>query len=97
MGIKLTEEESRLVKEGKLDVNNIEEHRKLHPVRTINVNEVDAIKQEIRDANILYQQSIQRNKDLYKELEESRKKKEECRNKIAELRIKKKQLLGLEE
>jgi hypothetical protein len=96
MGIKLTEEESQLVKEGKLDPSKIEEHRKLHPVRTINVNEVDAIKQEIRDANVLYQQAIQRNKDLYKELEESRKKKEECRNKIAELRIKKKQLLGLE-
>ena len=95
MGVQLTEEEMQLVKEGKLDPNNILEHRKLHPVRTINVNEVDAVKEEIRETNILYKHAIQKNKDLYEELVENRKKKEEYRNKIAELREKKKKLLGL--
>jgi len=61
----------------------------------LNLNEVEAVKQELRDANVEYKESIQRNKDLYAELEQSRKKKEECRNKITELRIKKKKLLGL--
>jgi hypothetical protein len=95
MAIQLTEQEKQLVAEGKLNPAEIEEHRKLHPVRTINVNEVDEIKQEIRDTNILYRESIQKNKDLYQELQENRKRKEEFRNKIAELRIKKKKLLGL--
>ena len=95
MAIQLTEQEKQLVAEGKLNPAEIEEHRKLHPVRTINVNEVDEIKQEIRDTNILYRDSIQKNKDLYQELQENRKRKEEFRNKIAELRIKKKKLLGL--
>ncbi len=96
MGIVLTEEEKKLVQEGKLNPAEILEHRKLHPVRTIDVNEVDAVKQEIRDTNVLYRQSIDKNKELYDELAENRKRKEELRNKIAELRIKKKQLLGLE-
>ena len=97
MGVQLTVEEMRLVKEGKLDPNKILEHRKIHPVRTIDVNEVDAIKQEIRETNLLYRQSIDKNKELYEELAENRKKKEEYRNKLAELRLKKKQLLGLAE
>jgi len=96
MGIVLTEEEKQLVKDGKLNPVEIMEHRKLHPVRSIDVNEVDKIKQEIRDANVLYKQSIDLNKQLYVQLQENRKKKEECRNRIAELRQKKKQLLGLE-
>jgi len=96
MGIVLTEEEKKLVQEGKLNPAEILEHRKINPVRTINVNDVDAVKQEIRDTNILYRQSIDKNKELYDELAENRKRKEEFRNKIAELRIKKKQLLGLE-
>tara|TARA_B100002003_G_scaffold134590_1_gene124492 strand:+ start:1790 stop:2083 length:294 start_codon:yes stop_codon:yes gene_type:complete len=95
MGIQLTEEEKQLFKEGKLDPNNIEEYRKEHPIKSVDLNEVDKIKQDIRDANVAYKESIQKNKDLYKELEESRKKKEECRNKIAELRLKKKRILGL--
>lgn len=95
MAIQLTEEEKVLFKEGKIDINNIEEYRKLHPIKSVNLNEVDAVKQEIRDANILYQEAIQKNKELYLELEGSRKKKEECRNKIAELRLKKKRILGL--
>lgn len=95
MGIELTEEEKQLVKEGKLDPSKIEEHRKIHPVRSVNVNEVDAVKQEIRDAMTAYKESIQRNKDLYVQLEENRKQKEACRNKLSELRLKKKQLLGL--
>ncbi|MBU0615807.1 MAG: hypothetical protein KJ601_06975 [Nanoarchaeota archaeon] len=97
MVIQLTEEEKKLVQEGKLNPAEIEEYRKIHPVRSVDLNEVEKVKQEIREANILYQQAIQKNKDLYKELEESRLKKEECRNKIAELRIKKKKLLGLVE
>ncbi|MFC1691063.1 hypothetical protein ACFL0W_02670 [Nanoarchaeota archaeon] len=97
IGIQLTEEEKKLVAEGKLNPAEIMEHRKLHPVRSIDVNEVDKVKEEIKEANILYKQSIQRNKDLYAELEENRKRKEEFRNKIAELRLKKKKLLGLVE
>ena len=95
MGIKLTSQEMQLVKEGKLSPANIEEHRKLHPIKSVNLNEIDAVKQELKDANIEYKEAIQRNKDLYAEIEQSRKKKEECRNKIAELRFKKKKLLGL--
>ena len=95
MGVQLTAEEMQLVKEGKLDPNNILEHRKLHPVRTIDVNELDAVKQKIREVNLFYRQSIDRNKELYDELAENRKKKEEYRNKLAELREKKKKLLGL--
>lgn len=96
MAIVLTEEEKKLVQEGKLDPSKIEEHRKVHPVRTIDLNEVEAVKQQIKEANEQYKQAIQKNKDLYKELDESRKRKEECRNRLAELRKKKKELLGLQ-
>jgi len=96
MGIMLTPEEMQLVKEGKLDVNKIEEHRKIYPIKSVDLNEVDAIKSELREVNELYKGSIQKNKDLYTELVENRKKKEEYRNKIAELRVKKKKALGLE-
>lgn len=96
MGITLTEEEKQLVKEGKLDPSKIEEHRRLHPVRSIDQNAVEQIKQEIRDANVLYKQAIDKNKQLYNELQENRKQKELCRNRIMELRKKKKELLGLE-
>jgi hypothetical protein len=95
MAIVLTEEEKKLVAEGKLDPSKIEEHRKIHPVRTININELDQIKNEIREANILYRQAIDKNKELYDELVENRKRKEEMRNKIAELRLKKKEIMGL--
>ena len=97
MVFKLTEEEKQLVQEGKLDPNKIEEHRKIHPVRSVDLNEVEKVKQEIRQTNILYKESIQKNKDLYQELIQNRKRKEELRNKIAELRIQKKKLLGLVE
>ena len=97
MGITLTEEEKKLVQEGKLNPSDILEHRKLHPIRTVDVNELDAVKQEIKDTNILYKDSIQKNKDLYDELQENRKRKEELRNKIADLRLKKKRLLGIVE
>lgn len=98
IGIILTEQEKQLVKEGKLNPADILKHREENPVEEhcVNHNELDKVKQEIRDANILYKDAIQKNKDLYAELEESRKRKEECRNKIAELRLKKKQLLGKE-
>lgn len=96
MGIVLTEEEKKLVAEGTLNPADILEHRKLHPVRSIDQNEVEAVKQEIRETNILYKQAIDRNKELYDELAANRKKKEEYRNKITELRQKKKELLGLE-
>lgn len=96
MAIQLTPEEQQLFKEGKLDINNLIEHRKVHPVRTINVNEVDTIKNEIRQVNLEYKEAIQKNKDLYDALVENRKRKEELRNKLADLRKKKKELLGLE-
>jgi hypothetical protein len=94
MGIVLTEEEKQLVKEGKLDPSAIEEHRKTHPVKSVDLNAVDAVKQQIREANAAYQEAIARNKQLYTELQENRKKKEECRNRLMELRKKKKELLG---
>lgn len=96
MGITLTEDEKKLVAEGKLNPADILEHRKMNPVRSIDVNELDKVKQDIRDTNILYKQAINKNKELYEELQQNRKRKEEFRNKIAELRVKKKQLLGLE-
>lgn len=95
MGISLTEQEKLLVSEGKLDPSKILEHRKLFPVKSVNVNEVDAVKEEIRQANVLYKEAISKNKELYDALVENRKKKEECRNRISELRVKKKRLLGL--
>ena len=98
MAITLTNEEMELVKQGKLNPVEIEEYRKEHPVveHSVDLNEVEQVKQEIREANVLYKDSIQKNKDLYEELAANRKKKEEYRNKIAELRIKKKKLLGIE-
>jgi len=96
MGILLTEQEKILLKEGKLDPLNIVEHRKINPIRSIDLNAVEAIKEEIRQVNELYRESIDKNKKLYDELIENRKLKEQHRNKITELRIKKKQLLGLE-
>lgn len=96
MGIELTQEEQKLFKEGKLDPSKIEEHRRLHPVHSVNLNEVDNIKKEIHQAMDEYKAAIQKNKDLYTELENSRKAKEVCRNKIADLRIKKKKILGIE-
>lgn len=96
MGIVLTEEEKQLVQEGKLNPADILQHREAHPVKEhcVDLNELEKVKQEIRDVNILYKDSIQKNKDLYDELQANRKKKEELRNKIAELRIQKKKLLG---
>ena len=95
LGIELTEQEKQLVSEGKLNPSEIMQHREVHPVQSIDVNEVDKIKEEIRQTNILYRDSIQKNKDLYDQLVENRKKKGELRDKIAELRIQKKKLLGL--
>ncbi len=97
MGIILTEEEKKLMQEGKLDPSKIMEHRNIHPVRSIDQNEVEQVKQEIRETNIEYRAAIDKNKELYDELVENRKRKEDLRNKIAELRIKKKKLLGLVE
>ena len=97
MGITLTDEEKKLVSEGKLNPSDILEHRKENPVKTVDKDELDKVKQEIRDTNILYKDSIQKNKDLYDELQQNRKRKEELRNKIAELRVKKKKLLGMVE
>jgi len=98
MAVKLTKEEMELVRSGKLDPNTIEEYRKEHPLKEhcVDLNELDKVKQEIRDMNVLYKESIQRNKDLYDELAVNRKKKEEYRNKIAKLRLKKKEILGKE-
>jgi len=96
MAIKLTQEEMELVKAGKLNPNDIEEHRKKHPVKEPDTKGLEKIKQEIRETNLLYKESIQKNKDLYQELAENRKRKEEFRNKLADLRKKKKELLGKE-
>ena len=93
MAIKLSEEEKQLLKEGKLDINNMEEYRKEHPIKEPEPGELEKVKQEIRDTNVLYRGAIQKNKDLYNELVENRNKKEEYRNKITELRKKKKELL----
>lgn len=95
MGIQLTAAEMELVKQGKFDVAKIEEYRKEHPVPSVNLNEVEKIKQDIRDALKDYQDSIARNKELYKELEENRKHKEQMRKNLEALRLKKKQLLGV--
>lgn len=94
MGIVLTKEEMELVKAGKLDPMKIEEHRQDNPVVEVDLGELEKIKQELRETNVLYKQSIQRNKDLYDELKENRKKKEDLRNKIAELRKRKKELMA---
>ncbi len=93
--IVLTDEEKQLIAEGKLNPSNILEHRKIFPVRSVDHNELDQIKQKLRDTNVLYRESIDRNKELYDLLVDNRKKKEELRNKIQELRIEKKKLLGL--
>ena len=94
MAIKLTKEEMELVKTGKLDPLKIEEWRKKHPVKEPDTKGLEKVKQEIRETNILYKESIEKNKDLYQELAANRKRKEELRNKIAELRKRKKELLG---
>ncbi|HII72156.1 TPA: hypothetical protein HA265_05360 [Candidatus Woesearchaeota archaeon] len=98
MGIQVTEEEMRMIREGKLDPSKIEEHRKANPIKehSVDLNELEKIKQEIRETNVLYKNAIQKNKDLYDELAENRKRKEEFRNKIAELRKKKKEIMGVE-
>lgn len=93
--IQLTEQEKQLFNEGKIDPSNVEEYRKLHPIKSVDLTEVDKVKEEIRETNELYRESIQKNKDLYNELVENRKRKEGFRNKITELRIKKKTILGL--
>ncbi|MBW3019249.1 hypothetical protein KY329_03630 [Candidatus Woesearchaeota archaeon] len=90
--IKLTDEEKQLVKEGKLDPTDIMKYREENPVEEKDVTELESIKQQIRETNMMYKDAIQKNKDLYKELDENRKKKEEYRNKLAELRKKKKEL-----
>jgi len=95
MVIKLSNEEQELVKEGTLNINDIEEYRKDHPLKEPDLSEIEKVKQEIRDTNVLYRDSIQKNKDLYDELLVNRKKKEEYRNKITELRTKKKELLAV--
>ena len=95
--IQLTEQEKQLFKEGKLDPSNIEEYRKTHPVKSVDLNEAEKVKQELREVNEQYKESIQKNKDLYQELADNRKRKEELRNKIAELRLKKKKILGIVE
>lgn len=80
------------VREGKLDINKIEEYRKENPLPD-NTSGLERIKQEIREVTREYKESIQKNKDLYTELEENRKRKAELREKLGELRKKKKELL----
>ena len=85
-----------LVKAGKLNPNEIDEYRKKHPVKELDTKGLEKVKQDIRETNELYRESIQKNKDLYQELVDNRKRKEELRNKIAELRKRKKELIGKE-
>ena len=76
MVIKLTEAEKKLVKEGKLNPADILEHRNQNPVEddiVVDKSELEKVKQEIRETNVLYKDSIQKNKDLYEELNENRK------------------------
>jgi len=96
MGIKLTKDEMQLVKEGKLDPNKIEEYRGKNPVKVVSGTDIEKVKQEIRETTVMYKQSIQKNKDLYEELVENRKLKEQYRNQLSDLRKKKKKLLGIE-
>lgn len=94
IAIQLTPEEMQLVREGKINPLEIEEYRKENPVKEADPSELEQVKKEIRETNILYKESIQKNKDLYQQLVDNRKHKEDLRNKIAELRLKKKELLG---
>lgn len=96
MGIQLTPQEIELIRQGKLDIAKIEEYRMANPPQVIDTASVDTIKQDIRDALKAYQDTIQRNKDLYKELEKSRKDKEIARKNLEALRKQKKQMLGKE-
>jgi hypothetical protein len=93
MGIVLNEEEKVLIKEGKLDPSKISEHREANPIKEPEPSELEKVKENIKQTNLLYRESIQRNKDIYQELVDNRKKKEEFRNMITELRIQKKKLL----
>ncbi len=95
----LTDEEKRLIDEGKISYTELIRQRANNPENKHNVdlNALDEVKQKIREANIRYKDAIQKNKDLYKELEESRKAKEICRNEIAQLRIEKKKIMGIDE
>ncbi len=104
LGIILTDEEKKLVSEGKLNPAKIMEFRKENsgpeeegaeePKPEASKDDLASVKQQIRETNILYKMAIQKNKDLYEELQANRKKKEELRNRIIELREKKKKLLG---
>ncbi len=89
----LTEEEKQMIDEGKISYTELI-RQKQENTHCVDLNALDEVKQKIKDANIRYKEAIQKNKDLYSELEESRKAKEVCRNEIAALRIEKKKLLG---
>lgn len=91
----LTEEEKKLIDEGKISYTELI-RKKNEEKPNVNLNELEEVKKQIREANLKYKEAIQKNKDLYAELEQSRKDKEVCRNEIAELRLKKKQILGIE-
>jgi flagellar biosynthesis/type III secretory pathway chaperone len=98
--IKLTEEESRLFKEGKLRIEDIEQYRLEHAPSvdaetssTVH-DELSDVKKELKELAIEYRSAIQRNKDLYEEIIKSRQTKAELRNKIADTRKRKKELLG---
>ena len=44
IGIETTEQETQLVKEGKLDPSKIEEYRKDHPIEKPDTSELDRVK-----------------------------------------------------
>lgn len=91
----LTDEEKKLIDEGKISYTELI-RQKNENAHCVNHNELDAVKLKIKEANIRYKEAIQRNKDLYAELEASRKAKEVCRNEIAALRLEKKKILGID-
>jgi len=91
----LTDEERQLIDEGKISYTElVKQKHNNQPI--VDHDVLDEVKQKIRDANVRYKDAIQRNKDLYAEIEESRKAKEVCRNEIATLRLEKKKLMGVE-
>lgn len=98
MKVELTEEERKQLVEGKpmaeILADRPDDFVDPGEVKAEAMSELDQIKADLKQANVDYKAAIQKNKDLYDQLAESRKEKEACRNKISELRQKKKELMG---
>jgi len=95
--LRVTREETELLKSGVLKADDIEAYRKDHPVQEVPIEctaELLKVKQELRDLSVLYKEAIQKNKDLYKEIVVNRNLKAELRQKIGDVRKAKKELSG---